>query len=256
MPIQEGKYVTPAWQNGGAPAITAEELTAIGQSIEQDQTNITENTQNIESNTESINTLDQWKTDRDPLIQGALQKSGGTMTGGLILNADPTQNLQAATKQYVDNNFINKIEFVEQVSVYMSDATSNTYSFNPAFASLSNGYECMIVTVSGDVNTNGGTLSLFGQIGLRGEIGTNIPHSSPAFYLFTKYGPGYNSPTRDINVRYAGLVAETGNNGDNLLVTATPDGQPDTYKVSLSDPNSTGSTYVNILIKFYGWNPI
>lgn len=32
-----------------------------------------------------------------------LQKSGGTMTGNLILNADPVANLGAATKQYVDN---------------------------------------------------------------------------------------------------------------------------------------------------------
>lgn len=32
-----------------------------------------------------------------------LQKSGGTMTGNLILNADPVSNLGAATKQYVDN---------------------------------------------------------------------------------------------------------------------------------------------------------
>jgi hypothetical protein len=31
-------------------------------------------------------------------------KSGGTMTGYLVLNADPTTNLQAATKQYVDNS--------------------------------------------------------------------------------------------------------------------------------------------------------
>jgi len=31
-----------------------------------------------------------------------LPTAGGTMTGNLILNADPTQNLQAATKQYVD----------------------------------------------------------------------------------------------------------------------------------------------------------
>lgn len=32
-----------------------------------------------------------------------LPKSGGTMTGNLILNANPTANLGAATKQYVDN---------------------------------------------------------------------------------------------------------------------------------------------------------
>ena len=33
-----------------------------------------------------------------------LDKSGGTMTGSLVLNNDPTENLEAATKQYVDNH--------------------------------------------------------------------------------------------------------------------------------------------------------
>ena len=33
----------------------------------------------------------------------ALPMSGGTMTGALTLSDDPTENLQAATKQYVDN---------------------------------------------------------------------------------------------------------------------------------------------------------
>lgn len=34
----------------------------------------------------------------------ALPKSGGTMTGALILCADPTKDMQAATKKYVDDN--------------------------------------------------------------------------------------------------------------------------------------------------------
>lgn len=34
----------------------------------------------------------------------ALPKSGGTMTGNLVLKGDPTSNLMAATKQYVDNS--------------------------------------------------------------------------------------------------------------------------------------------------------
>lgn len=37
------------------------------------------------------------------LANSALPKSGGTMTGNLILNAAPTSNLQAATKKYVDD---------------------------------------------------------------------------------------------------------------------------------------------------------
>ncbi len=35
--------------------------------------------------------------------EAALPKAGGTMTGALTLAGDPTGNLQAATKQYVDN---------------------------------------------------------------------------------------------------------------------------------------------------------
>jgi hypothetical protein len=36
-------------------------------------------------------------------LAGKLAIAGGTMTGPLVLNANPTQNLGAATKQYVDN---------------------------------------------------------------------------------------------------------------------------------------------------------
>lgn len=33
----------------------------------------------------------------------AVPVTGGTMTGALILHANPVENLQAATKQYVDS---------------------------------------------------------------------------------------------------------------------------------------------------------
>lgn len=39
----------------------------------------------------------------------AMPKSGGTFTGAVTLNADPTANLGAATKQYVDNQITSKI---------------------------------------------------------------------------------------------------------------------------------------------------
>src|SRR4051812_43666461 len=41
----------------------------------------------------------QTKTNSAPF----LPTSGGTMTGPVVLAADPSANLQAATKQYVDN---------------------------------------------------------------------------------------------------------------------------------------------------------
>ena len=39
----------------------------------------------------------------DNSLSGKLDNSGGTMTGALTLSGDPSSNLHAATKQYVDN---------------------------------------------------------------------------------------------------------------------------------------------------------
>jgi len=51
--------------------------------------------------------LNQIGTDISSLVAADyLEKAGGTMTGTLVLNADPVGPLEAATKQYVDNNFI------------------------------------------------------------------------------------------------------------------------------------------------------
>ena len=50
-----------------------------------------------------------------------LQKSGGTMTGNLVLNANPTANLGAATKQYVDsfnNSLQSKIDGIDYAWQY------------------------------------------------------------------------------------------------------------------------------------------
>ena len=43
------------------------------------------------------------------LADNAMPKSGGTFTGAVTLNADPTANLHAATKQYVDTQLTNGI---------------------------------------------------------------------------------------------------------------------------------------------------
>ena len=50
-----------------------------------------------------IATRDAVLTSTTTTANAALPKAGGTMTGDLILNADPTAALQSATKQYVDN---------------------------------------------------------------------------------------------------------------------------------------------------------
>lgn len=114
MPINDGKYVVPAWQDGGPPAIDAAELTAIGQSIATNQNGIAQNTQNVSTLQQQMSTanqniasLQQFQTTAtgqiSNLTNNYLPKSGGTMTGAITLPGNPSGALQAAPKQYVDS---------------------------------------------------------------------------------------------------------------------------------------------------------
>jgi hypothetical protein len=58
---------------------------------------------------------------------GALMKSGGTMTGDLILNADPTNALGAATKEYVDTIAAAGIHYHTPVRVEAPSNLNATY---------------------------------------------------------------------------------------------------------------------------------
>lgn len=51
-----------------------------------------------------INWSNVWGTFKSQLENYLLPKSGGTMTGGLILKGNPTETNEAATKGYVDNS--------------------------------------------------------------------------------------------------------------------------------------------------------
>lgn len=62
------------------------------------------------------------------LANKALPKSGGTLTGNLTLKGDPTSNLHAATKQYVDN--------VSKVDWNQNDPDAKGYVENKPF------YDC------------------------------------------------------------------------------------------------------------------
>ena len=58
-------------------------------------------------------------------IANHLPLAGGTMTGNLILNGSPSTNLQAATKQYVDNLTAAAIHFHDAVRVESPDSAGN-----------------------------------------------------------------------------------------------------------------------------------
>jgi cytoskeletal protein CcmA (bactofilin family) len=84
-----------------------------------------------------VTNLDQVKTfsssDYATAAQGltadaALPKAGGTMTGNLILNADPTTSLGAATKEYVDTIAAAGIHYHDPVRVEHPSNLNATYN--------------------------------------------------------------------------------------------------------------------------------
>lgn len=73
----------------------------------------------MDSATSIVTALSALDTEAKALADGKLDLAGGTMTGALILNADPTAALGAATKQYVDGKISslgNAFEYVGTVA--------------------------------------------------------------------------------------------------------------------------------------------
>lgn len=65
------------------------------------------------------------------LADAAMPKSGGTFTGLITLSADPTSNLEAATKQYVDNQISNKIAVADAMVFKGTLGTGGTVTSVP-----------------------------------------------------------------------------------------------------------------------------
>ena len=57
---------------------------------------------------------------------GALALTGGTLTGALVLNAEPTANMQASTKQYVDTQIQNLTQTVNTMGETINDILDGT----------------------------------------------------------------------------------------------------------------------------------
>ena len=72
--------------------------------VQAQEVKIAKNTTDIQALTENLADTQGEVNNVNSIAEGALSKSGGTMTGNLILNAAPTSDLQAATKKYVDDN--------------------------------------------------------------------------------------------------------------------------------------------------------
>jgi hypothetical protein len=96
-----------------------------------------------------------------------LPLSGGTLTGPLILNANPTLDLGAATKQYVDNlSSSSGIHFHEAVRLEQPGPVSATYDNGTAGvgATLTNAGTQSILIVDGVTAVNDDRILIYEQV--------------------------------------------------------------------------------------------
>lgn len=116
---------------------------------------------NITYNSTTSNTSISSNTVSGAITELALEKldvSGGTMTGTLVLAADPVNPLEAATKQYVDSYVLTSIADVVNAAPLALDTLvelANALGDDPDFANT-------VITQLGDkVNRSGDTLTGF-----------------------------------------------------------------------------------------------
>ena len=67
-----------------------------------------------------------WATARGLLNTRMLDKTGDTMSGDLILNEEPTVDLQASTKKYVDDSIANRLNTIAHKGNVTLTSTSTT----------------------------------------------------------------------------------------------------------------------------------
>ena len=99
-------------------------------------------------------------------VTGVLPLAGGTMTGSLILNADPTVDLGAATKQYVDNLTAAGIHFHEAVRFEQPGPLTVTYDngTDGVGATLTNAGTQAILVVDGVTASNDDRILIYEQV--------------------------------------------------------------------------------------------
>ena len=87
--------------------------------------------QKITKNTTDIQALTEQLADVSGVASAALPKNGGTMTGALLLAGAPTQDLQAATKKYVDDSGIGAVSKYVFNRVLNSEGTGEISPYHP-----------------------------------------------------------------------------------------------------------------------------
>ena len=120
--------------------------------ISDNTSDISTNTSNISTNTSNISTNTSNISSNATAITGKVAKAGDTMTGFLTLHSDPTSDLHAATKGYVDDSITGQL-------IYQGGYDAS--SAPPSGSTVKKGFT-YTVTTAGD---GGGFFSIALEIG-------------------------------------------------------------------------------------------
>lgn len=159
-------------------------------------------------------------TGLDAALAALLPKSGGTMTGNLILNADPGSALQAATKQYVDSLVAATGAGLSPRATCRAATTTNLVgTYNNGTAGLG-----ATLTFAGAVNSvdnvtlnNGDRIAVWLQIdGI--QNGLYVRTSSTVWTRATDYD---NSPNGEVTAGTYTIIMEGDTNANKMLMMVT-----------------------------------
>ena len=182
-----------------------------------------------------------------------LNLSGGTMTGALILNANPGTNLEAATKQYVDNATLGVTVYStddvpEGTNLYYTEARVDT-RFDSRLATKSttnltegtnlyytNTRARNAISVDGSGSYNAST----GVITVTGGVTSVNTKSGDVTLITTDIGEGTNLYYTDARARTA--ISVTGNLGYNSSTGVISYTEPGRGINDLTDVDTSSNT--------------
>lgn len=152
-----------------ASATAAESSAAAANAqVQAQEAKITKNTTDIQALTEQL-------ADVSGVANAALPKNGGTMTGALTLAGAPTQDLQAATKKYVDDKAANLGTKDSAGAFSYGDGTASGYAqFNSVLALL-NIFATVKSNITHGISIDGGSYTFVPLC----SIGKNIFNLTP-----------------------------------------------------------------------------
>ena len=176
----------------------------------------------------------------DNLNTGKLELSGGTMTGALTLNANPTQVLHAASKQYVDALIASGIHFHQPVRVEAPLNLNATYNNGTAGvgATLTNaGTQAALVL-------DGVTVSVADRV----LVYAQTDQTQNGVYVVTDVGSGSTNwvLTRSSDTNTYVINNATGlSEGSTVFVQQGTTGTGETYTCNTSGTITFGTTNIS-----------